>query len=520
MTENRTEGPDVGADRKDSDARFSGAFDFAQELGTALINIDLYGFEHRLTVTCIEKCYGRLGQVLAQSGRLDFAVSDNADLILNGTQVARSGTRLLALARRLQSLRISGLTLKEGMAPDEFVQLVAYLARTRTAAADAAQAADATAAKIDLPHVMTTRLVVTQVSDDETAKPDAAAEGAAVEQIIAFLQGQVGTDDAAAAAQVVRAASDAQKLASLILDASAMRQSAAAPAGGESLGDIVVGCLRRTFLALSQGPSARSQKGKKELKRTLAVLEENVLEKLRGFAKEGYEQAAGQVREEVEGMQEELEVDDLVTRYSRGRRLADETEKKLLRFMRRTGAGDPEFRAKLEAEGVGQQQWERLVIQSGAGAREAPIGDATLSVLLAELSQAMAQLASEEQTAKVLGRVAEGVDRAVALTHQKIDDLAAVRDGRKPGKTNADFFTMLREIVQELCQPLSVVNATIQMLADNRLGQTSAVQHRALALAVESAERLQHLIQRLVQVTGVPAGFDPDAAVIDRIYKE
>ena len=50
----------------------------------------------------------------------------------------------------------------------------------------------------------------------------------------------------------------------------------------------MVGCLRRTFDALNQSPASRTQKGKRDIKRTLAVLEDKILERLREYAKEGF----------------------------------------------------------------------------------------------------------------------------------------------------------------------------------------------------------------------------------------
>jgi len=305
------------------------------------------------------------------------------------------------------------------------------------------------------------------------------------------------------------------------MEATAVRQAAQDPGSSESLGDIVVGCLRRTFDALNEDPVRKTQKGKKELKRTLAVLEQNVLQKLRQYAQEGHDRALSAVSEEMESMREELEIDDLAAQYARSRRAAEEREKKLLRFMSRKGAEAVEaagLQDKLQSDGLSPDGWNQLLVKSGIDDPGRKNGqpanaDASLAILLAELTRVIDETASAEKVAESLQRVEEGVEQAIRRTSRKIDDLAAARKNKSARDPRAqdDVLELLREVVQELCQPLTVVTATVQMLAENRLGKLSEVQKQAADLAVQSGNRLRALSDKLNTVLGVPASLTPDA---------
>ena len=507
------------------------ALAFADALGAALASIDLYGIHHKLAIHSLETCFERLSAILSAGDRLDLARSDDGRLILNRTPITVSNSRLLAVARRLSTFRMSGFILKPGLDVDEFMKLIVFLSQPRQSV-EGKEARPRSLDELGLTHVSSTRTVVTQVEDGAPEERNQDSVGKAdVEQILAFLRGTVGSDDKAAAEEVLKAAANPESLADLIMQATAVRQVSSGVAGGESLGELVVGCLRRTFDTLISDPPAKTAKGKKEVKRTLAVLEEKVLARLRKFATEGFEDATAPVSEEFEGMREEIEIDDVVTQYVKSRNAGAEKEAKLLRYMRRkgrTGSVEEGLRERLEAEGLGVTEWQNLVVRSAAtplcanGDRVEAGASTALPVLLAELTRLLHEKPSGEEVEEVAKKVSRDVRCAIARMTDKVDELSA-----SPRETPAQrevlrgrVLGVLRELLQELCQPLSVINGAVQMLAEGLMGNLSATQKQLLELAFESAERVRLLMNRLVELVGVPEELAADKPTLDAIYRE
>ena len=84
--------------------------------------------------------------------------------------------------------------------------------------------------------------------DAGSEKPEATAH---VEKIIAFLKGEAASSEAPSA-DLEKLLSEPEKLGQLIMESAAIRQSAQSLDEGESLADIVIGCLRKTYEDLSQ----------------------------------------------------------------------------------------------------------------------------------------------------------------------------------------------------------------------------------------------------------------------------
>lgn len=500
---------------------------FADSLGASLVSSDLYGMQHKLTIKALETCFDQLMAILSRASRIDVACSEDGQLALNRSPVADVTPRLLALTRRLNALKISGFSMKSGLDAQEFMNLMIYLARPR--AGDGAGASPRTLEDAGLPHVTATRTVVTQVEDgDGQPEPPTEAAGRGVQQILAFLKGTAGEGgDAREGQEAVRAA-DPAALADLIMDAVAVRQ-AAGIAGGESLGDLVVGCLRRTFGALNSGPAAKTAKGKKDVKRTLAVLEEKIVERLRAMAAEGLEDAEPAATEELEGLKEEIEIEDVVAQYMRSRRAEEDKEEKLLRYMRRkrvAEGGAPELRKHLEAEGLAAEEWDSLVVRcagqaSSGGTAGHGQSDEKLPLLLAELTRVLESKAAPAEVDRVVESVGGGFRQVAKRMAVEIEGVQSAprRTASERQALQGRALLLLRELVQQLCQPLSVMNGAVQMLLDRHSGELDNSQRQLLTLAVECSEQIHVLAKRLIELAGVPAGFAPDGCMIEGLYQ-
>jgi signal transduction histidine kinase len=213
-----------------------------------------------------------------------------------------------------------------------------------------------------------------------------------------------------------------------------------------------------------------------------------------------------------------------VAQYAKTRRAMESSQQRLLKVMRRKSAqelDDMGLRDKLEGEGVSGGEWQRLVVQGEAKGGDRAGGGAqpALAELLSELSHVIDKATSAEEVGQQIAHVEVSVAEAMARTEEKLDDLAAVKAGRptKSGKQR-EFLELLREIVQELCQPLSVINGAMEMLSQERTGELGGLQAQLVGLAHDGGVRMRLLVDRLVEIVGVPEGKQPDAQRIGQIY--
>ena len=86
--------------------------------------------------------------------------------------------------------------------------------------------------------------------------------------------------------------------------------------------------------------------------------------------------------------------------------------------------------------------------------------------------------------------------------------------------TKRDVLRILAEIVQELFQPLSVVNCSIDMIVSKALGEITDSQVDMLKLAREGTTRIQVLIDDLNKISGLPETKTPDKKIMAFLYED
>ena len=80
----------------------------------------------------------------------------------------------------------------------------------------------------------------------------------------------------------------------------------------------------------------------------------------------------------------------------------------------------------------------------------------------------------------------------------------AAKSGTGPKLTRKRMLTILAEIVQELCQPLSVINCALGTIGGGHLGDVTTAQADMLQLAGEGAAKIEVLIDNLRNISGLP----------------
>ncbi|MGD9873806.1 MAG: hypothetical protein AB7T27_06005 [Kiritimatiellia bacterium] len=497
-------------------------------MGMFINNANLYGPQHALTAKSGDQCYNYLVPLQAKYPRINFSFSENK-LLIDGGAVDLSNPFVRNMVGKLASLKIAGFSLIKGMPKMEFYKLLALIISGSSGIEDG------------LEHVEAERITYQQVTEQEVVVDKDAVEHAdelnekinRVQQIMAILKGEVPPDSPEAREALRETATDADQLANLIMDAAAIRQATSSVAAGESLADIVVGCLRRSFDGLMADPNANSQKGKKTIKKTMLLLEKNILDRLHALS--AGNEADEQVHSEVEEMVDEVEIDALTDEYMKKRLAVEKSEERLMRYMKKKGPDELEaagLRDKLTEAGLDQDGWKELVVKSGAegkgGGGEGGEGEAggtgMLTLLLTQLTELMA---SAEITPEKVDQQVAGIDKEVESiasgTENKIDELAQKIESERENlqhpekhskeeltKNHADMMELLAEIVQELCQPVAATNCAVSMLLSGHIGDISEVQRHMLDVAQRCGERLDTLLARLVEIVGLPEGLAPD----------
>jgi hypothetical protein len=133
---------------------------------------------------------------------------------------------------------------------------------------------------------------------------------------------------------------------------------------------------------MEAAPGFNTQKGRAQARKVLLQLETAILELIQGAANAGDASAGAEcnrdaesVRDVIEEMKDELEIDALAKEYVRRRLALEASEKRILRFIRNKGAGsigDAGLKERLIGEGLSLEDWRELLVKSGLDMPEPP----------------------------------------------------------------------------------------------------------------------------------------------------
>ncbi|MFT7487810.1 MAG: signal transduction histidine kinase, partial [Candidatus Promineifilaceae bacterium] len=117
-----------------------------------------------------------------------------------------------------------------------------------------------------------------------------------------------------------------------------------------------------------------------------------------------------------------------------------------------------------------------------------------------------------------VGVLMQATDSKIIGLEEKLASIKSTEKDATPADSE-ETMRVLAEITQELCQPLSVVNCSIDMVKDQRLGSLEQSQADMLDLASTSGQRLLTLINKLGEITGMPSTLNPQEDILSEIYK-
>ncbi|MEI6971797.1 MAG: hypothetical protein WCL44_09800 [bacterium] len=496
--------------------------------------------------------------VFAKQEEIRFTIS-HSSLMINGTLADMENRYLKFLTEHLTRMDISNFTITRGMTKEEFKGLIGLLGKSQASVAQLGGFASAVSS-LGFKNVQARKIVLKEINEDELVVARDQVDTGAIERrkqaessALAYLsnnQAEMTEESVECLREVSRVP---KKLAEVIAKAAYCRAGAATPENKDERRQIVVDLLERFFDGLMRHPSTRSRTGKKSVEKTLEELKDELLAAIKAQPEDEVTKA---VESAVERMVEGLRIAGVAVDYSKKLKALEESERRILRFIKAQGLEklkQAEKEEQLGDSGLDVSGWERLLAKSSIADKIGPVPE-SITANMEQSSAAIANLAAildrlegdidkskndpgatnTEQLAGDLKDVSDKMAAMVEGTERKIHTLvdavsadiskvelngklAEVEDG--PHKlTRKQMVVMLAEIVQEICQPLAVIRCSIEMLRITRLGEVSQAQKNMLDLAHHGIERIGTLARSLKRISGMPAGLEPDRGITDQFY--
>jgi signal transduction histidine kinase len=201
--------------------------------------------------------------------------------------------------------------------------------------------------------------------------------------------------------------------------------------------------------------------------------------------------------------------------YLEHRDAIEENRKKMTDFLK--ARGNEVAEEILEDADFPQADWRKIVVESKRETDKEPLasGLGTLTHVFEKLERLMRSETVDDQLIKeLLGQASENLDDTLSTTQDKLAHLSKqIQKEEETGTIGGQAMTMNRkellmsisEVAQELMQPLTAMNASLEMMIHGYVGAVSEEQNDMLTLAYNSGEHLKHLMNELITIVGFPA---------------
>lgn len=494
-----------------------------------------------------------------KSAELRFTISHQS-LMVNGVLGDMDNRYIRFLTEHISKMEVVNFTITRGMSIEEFNKLIGLLGKSQVQVAQLGGFAGAVAS-MGFRNVETRKIVLKEITEDEMVVAKDQVDTEAIERkqqaesaVLTFLSDETAATTGESVANLHEVSKEPKKTAEVIIKAADSRTSATPDAGKEDRGKVIARLLERFFDGLMLHPSSRSRTGKKTLEKTLEELKKELLAALHAGPDDDISRAVGEV---VGRMAEGLRIAGVAVDYSKKLKALEESEKRILRFIKAQGLEklkQAEVEEQLGESGLDVSGWERLLAKSSVagegmeesgGVESADFGESEASIagiaaLLARLEGDIGRTKNDPESASAeriagdlkeastkVAALVEGTERkiktlvdAVAADMERIEVLekAEKEAGGVPRLSRKKLITILAEIVQEICQPIAVIKCSIEMLQSVRLGQVTPAQKGMLDLAFQGVERIDVLAKNLAKISGLPTGLEPDKKITDGFY--
>lgn len=514
-------------------------------MGLVFSHSTLYGLSHAVTARAINECFKILGEILLEKEAINISVSEE-NLLVDGMPMTDITPAVSAIALRLSSLAIASFSLTRGITAEEFGNVVELLQATPDDMRNAGGFASIIHA-VGLSHVQSRRVTIQQVTEDEMVvskeKLSQAIGKVDAEDVLKFLKADGDSVSPGISEHILAGAADVQQIGELVMQVSGLVDGTD-PAGRS---DRTIGAIRRLYDNMAGSPAGRTQKGKKALVKFLEQLEGVLIENMRKSCGGEQPDAEARIVRALEEMKDELRIDSLAAEYAKKRSAISASEKRILRYIETVGwevVQKTGLKDRLAEEGLTPDEWQDLLEKSGiaddfaGAAAEHSTAEAERAAVASDLADSLSRLGAAGSAGppdpaaaaidpaeldRMVAQVGDAVAKLVDQTEQKIEQFTHKVGGSGEGRpalgiSRKAILEFLAEIVQELRQPLSVISSVVDSMKSGALGNLSPHQIAMLNLAGNSTERLDLLIAKLAEVSGMPRSLVPNAKILGAVY--
>ena len=501
---------------------------FARTLGRGLSQMSLYGVKHAITQEAIDSCFK---QILAACTVADEIILSwpEKDLVINGKLVSQKNSLVQALVAKLLSAEIMGLSFSAGLTRDEFASLLQILSDSTEGQRSVDIGLDEALKQAGIVHVKVREIKYAAVEEGQiVVGEDEVGVGSDDEKAaLGLLDSKDDVLDANGTRALEKAVKDPSRLSDIIVKSA---EQTAEPGNVEQMASRILTNLKRGCDALLGGEEARTAKGKRALSQNLNLLEKELLDRSPETVPDSYSSGiSSTIGRAVDTLMTESMVDD----YAHHRDALRENEKRLIRFLRSRQDGELDIdavRQQAVALGLSNAEMHAILRQGGfEGSADVLTSGSALAGLMQQVEGAVPREAGKEiDQARMVGILQEvesqvsvlmqATDSKISGLKEKFESIKSTEKDVTPADSE-ETMRVLAEITQELCQPLSVVNCSIDMVKDQRLGSLEQSQADMLDLASTSGQRLLTLINKLGEITGMPSTLNPQEDILSDLYK-
>ncbi len=485
-------------------------------IGRGLGTVSVYGTQHPSVDQIVAKTFESLQKALKNRDSIAIG-SFNGSLTVDDEPITAREVPIRTLEKRLIAMKISHLTLHVGLSQDELKQLLTALCSP----SDIEMKEALSGSGLEHVELEDVKYVILREGEEKTGKGGGVPEPveippAQVSQIVAFLKGSAS--DKESMDGLKKALSDPEKLGQMIMEAAAIRQAGVDVQNGESLADIVIGCLRRTYDGLRKEKEFKSIRGEKNLTKAMMLLEKTVLDKIHKALGEEHPEIDKRILEAIQEMETEHSFDVLSAHYFAQNKKMEKAEDQMIEAIRSSDA--EKAQEQFKNSDIPPKDWQRLMVQAGAesaaggshsGGPEG-LDMSALAVVLQKLENLMEmnnkepdQVKAELETTK--NRLKTYTDqielRIEELEGQVLldDSESATLEDHASKFDREDLMKEVSNLTLALVQPLTVINASVEA-AMRQTGKET--QKDLLDLAHISGKRMQSLAKRLMMLVGYP----------------
>lgn len=490
--------------------------DALNELGRCINLTTTYGFNHPASRRAVRATEQAMKHLFIRYKKVTIGASDGV-MIVDNTAVKATGALLKAIERRLSELEITGLRISRGISTNELIQLIKLLASKSVL--DFKKAIT----QPNLTHIALVETPSSTVSDEEVPKkqpatslsetienkPSATGVDIHKDEIIAFLKGDIELLGSNLGEELIKRVSHPDQLAQLIIKSVSFVQKDP-EFSGEPIDNMVLNFLKRTYKCLHRLPAFQSSEGKEELKVALLTLEKSLCSKTHKFTKDSSTEADCKIVQTILEMNETLDFEIAAQKYVANKAALEENKLSMQAYTQSNGRDEAD-RLVMKTD-LSLNEWHSIIVDNQKPKSQQHSDIDNLSTVFKKLESLMKSDSTRDgQVKDMLGKANEDLDDTLCTTQGKLEILSRqVKEdqgsigGEGRNMTSEELLSALSEVAQELMQPLTAINASMEMMLHGYVGDISPDQKELLSMASSSGEHLKFLMVELINIVGCP----------------